>query len=78
MDNIFGVEILESGEHLLYVVCSFGLVESPVGCLQQLLIYFSPSGKLQNEVNATLVPEEAVESTDVWMPEMGLDFNFTS
>jgi hypothetical protein len=78
VNNIFGVEILEGFENLLYVICSLGLIKPPIGRVQQLLIDFSSCGKFQNEVNATFVPEEPIESTDVWMTQMGLDFNFAS
>ena len=48
---------------------------SKLSLLNELLVDFSASGILKNEIDLFLVPEEAIEPTNIVVAQVALDFN---
>ena len=67
----------KSVRHLSDVARGQLLLESPLWLLLQALVQFSLGSELQDQIDPTLVVEIAEQTQDVWMPQMGLNLNFS-
>ena len=76
MNYVFGVEVVESVGHLVNVhsTSSFG----KAAVLHELLVHLTLAGKFKHEEDAVLVVEVAIETEDVGVSKVLLDFDFAS
>jgi len=77
MNHLLTVTVGESIRHLADVTSGQWLLKPPLGLLLQALVEFSLGSELQDEVDPTLVVEISKETEDIWVSEMGLNFNFS-
>ena len=78
VNDLLGVQVLQCLDDLVNVVSGPYLIEPPLWSFHELLVYLASSGKLQNQIDFLLIPEEAVESADIFMPEMTLDLDLSA
>ena len=76
MNDVFGVEVGKRIGHLVDVDGAAPLREGTVLC--ELLVELALAGKFEHEKDALFVVEITVEAEDVRVPEVLLDFDFTT
>ena len=67
------MEVFQGLDCLVDVIGRLFLSKLPL--LNELLVDLSASGILKDEINLFLVPEEAIEPTNIVVAQMALDFN---
>lgn len=72
MHDVFLVEVLEGGRHLRYVLGCLGLGEALL--LAEMLVEFALGGEFEDEEDPLRVVEVAVQTEDVGVREVRLDF----
>ena len=69
------MEVLQGLDCLVGVIGRLFLSKFPL--LTELLVDLSASGILKDEINLLLVPEEAIEPTNIVVAQVALDFNLS-
>ena len=77
VNDFLGVQVLQRLDDLVNIIRRPCLIEPPLWSFHEFLVYLTSRSELENEIAFLLIPEEAIEPADVFVPEMTLNLDLS-